>query len=239
MKRFFVHGLEEGASVVPAPDEAHHMRSVLRIRDGEHVVLFDGSGREFEAVVESTEDEPTVCRILSGTAAASELPVSVTVFQAVIKGDHFDYAVQKAVETGADEIIPFVADRSVKRPGNPEKFIVREQKIAREAARQCQRSRIPKVSDFISITDMADGTRKSPLIVAYEAERALTFRDVLEEGTPDAMRIVIGPEGGFSPDEVRLLEEKNARFVTLGPRILRAESAAPYMLAQIAYAFER
>lgn len=240
MKRFFIEKAEPGAVVTPAPQEEYHMRRVMRIEDGTHVALFDGSGREFEAVVETGQDgTQTVCRVLEEVSRSAELPIAVTVYQALIKGDHFDYAVQKAVEAGAACIVPFTSERCVRRPANQEKLLARTQRIAQEAARQCGRSIVPVIESCVTFSEVCRGAETMPTLVAYEGEDRRSLRDVFEAGCPEQLAIVIGPEGGFTPQEIDEITRCGAQCVTLGPRILRSETAAPYILAQIAYACER
>lgn len=239
MKRFFAQDAAPGALVELRPEELHHMRKVMRVEDGEHIVLFDGKGAQYEAVVEITADGKTLCRVLDATGTPSELPVEVTVCQAVLKGDRFDYAVQKAVEAGATRIVPFISERCVRAPGNMNKFVARAQRVAQEAARQCGRSFVPQVDPCHAFSEVLHETAGSLTIVAYEEEKAQSFRQTLEGSCPKALNIVVGPEGGFAPEEIDELIENGAMCVTLGPRILRAETAAVYMLAQIAYACER
>lgn len=239
MKRFFSRDAVLGAIVQLDGEQAHHLRDVMRLGTGDRVALFDGTGKEYEAVIESVGADGVACRIAVQLDTSSELPVDVTVYQAVLKGGHFDYAVQKAVEAGAGQIVPFVSARCVRVPANDAKFQTRAARIAREAARQCGRSVVPEVLPVVSIADVAHGASDSLMVVAYEDEHGRTLRQVLGHGCPKKMSIVVGPEGGFAPEEIAQLQDAGALCVSLGPRILRAETAATYMLAQIGYACEQ
>ena len=237
MKRFYAKNPIPGMELTLAPAEAHHMRDVMRIADGDHVALFNGTGSEYEAVVvRCRESDEVVCRVLAQIDRTAELPAQVTVYQAVIKGERFDYAVQKCVETGASAIVPYTASRSVRRPSNPVKFQQRAQRIASEAARQCGRSVIPEVAECASFDQMVKRAALAPLLVAYEGEQRRGLRDVLAQGCMPEVGIAIGPEGGFTEQEMDALTEIGGEMISLGPRILRSESAGPYILAQIAYA---
>lgn len=239
MKRFFAKDAVPGAVVTLEPEQGHHLRNVMRATEGAHVALFNGSGGEYEAVVEGLGDDGVVCRVLDELEKSAELPVRVTVYQAVLKGSHFDYAVQKAVEAGADRIVPFLSSRCVRVPANDTKFRARAARIAQEAARQCGRSVVPAVEACMSFSDVVRNATDGRMVVAYEEERGRTLRHTLEEGCPPALDITVGPEGGFSPDEIEELKGAGAVCVSLGPRILRAETAATYMLAQIGYVCEQ
>ncbi|MBD5559475.1 MAG: 16S rRNA (uracil(1498)-N(3))-methyltransferase [Clostridia bacterium] len=217
------------------PEQSHHLRDVLRLEMGEQVILSDNSGYDYTARIMSL-DGPVICRIEGRARGASEMCVAVTVYQAVIKGDHFDYAVQKMVETGAAAIVPYLAQRCVRRPKNPEKFVERAQRIALEAAKQCERSVTPPVGPICDFSEVLEQIRNGFTIFAYEREDRRTLRSLLSAGCPERAALIVGPEGGFAPEETEALLEAGAHAVSLGPRILRSETAAPYVLAQIDYA---
>ena len=154
----------------------------------------------------------------------------------MIKGDRFDYAVQKMTEGGARTIVPFLTERCVKRPKNPERFVERAQRIAEEAAKQCERSRTPAVADIAGFAAVLAQIREQFTIFACEREDRRTLRALLADGCPERAAVVIGPEGGFTEEEKSRLLEAGAHPVTLGERILRSETAGLYVLAQLDYA---
>lgn len=240
MRRFYVGNAVTGLVATLSDAESKHVRQVLRLEEGTPVLVFDGKGSQYEATLQYAPDGQTQCAIGEKVEQNVELPVHVTVYQALIKGDHFDYAVQKSVEGGATRIVPFVTERCVKIPKSPDRFLERENRIAREAAKQCGRSFIPEVTAPLSFEEAAEKARRGLSILAYEKEHSDSLRTLLQSiGCPQRARIYVGPEGGFTDEEANLLREKGAHWVTLGPRILRAETAALYMLSQFAYECEK
>lgn len=235
MRRFTTEPVGEKKEILLGADETHHLKNVLRLAPGEEILLFDGSGNDYTAQVISFGADGAHCRIVQKSRSCTEMQVEVTVFQAVIKGDHFDYAVQKCTETGAAAIVPYLAGRCVKRPANPDRFTERARRIAVEAAKQCGRSCIPEIPSPVSFPVMLQ-MLSGLIIFAYENEKAQTLRSLLESGCPAAASVVVGPEGGFTAEETEALLQAGAHPVSLGPRILRSETAAPYVLAQLNYA---
>lgn len=235
MRRFACCPAGSREEVILSPEQTHHLRHVLRLKPEDEIVLFDGTGTDYIAQIAAFDKTGARCRILRREKSRSEMAVEVTVFQAVIKGAHFDYAVQKCVETGMFALVPYLAERCVKRPANPERFVERAQRIACEAAKQCGRSRIPEILPVVSFAEMLKEL-SGCIIFAYEHEKTQTLRSLLEDGCPEKASVVIGPEGGFTSKEAQALLAAGAVPVSLGPRILRSETAAPYVLAQLNYA---
>jgi 16S rRNA (uracil1498-N3)-methyltransferase len=159
------------------------------------------------------------------------------------KGDKLETVVQKSVELGASEIIPFESSRCIKRPAadKADKIADRLSRIAEEAAKQCGRSRLPKVAKQIKFSEVTERVKDHDLtLFCYEGEGATSLKATLESYGKEGGRIavIIGSEGGFSEEEARLIIEAGAKCVNLGPRILRCETAPDYCLAAISYHFE-
>lgn len=235
MRRFHTDSIGGSTEVVLSPEESNHLSNVLRMEAGDRVILTDNSGFEYTAQLTGVGRTVT-CRIEEKRPGKGEMCLPVTVYQAVIKGDHFDYAVQKMTETGAAAIVPFMAARCVRRPKNEQRFTERAQRIAAEAAKQCERSRIPDVSPILSFREVVERVRNCYAIFAYEREDRRSLKDLLAEGCPEQAALIIGPEGGFTQDEIEALRGAGAHAVSLGTRILRSETAAPYVLAQLDFA---
>lgn len=237
MRRFRTEAVGDRTEIELGSEESNHIRRVLRMEPGAEIVLTDNSGFEYLARLLETEGGAVRCRIEEKRRSESELCVAVTVYQAVIKGDHFDYAVQKMTEAGAGRIVPFLAERCVRRPKKEANFLARAQRIAAEAAKQCERAVTPAVAEITEFQQVLRDIRGQFTIFAYEREDALTLRGLLEEtGCPACASLVIGPEGGFTEAETAALCAAGAHSVSLGPRILRSETAAVYVLAQLSYA---
>lgn len=236
VRRFFLPEVPNARTAFLDGDQAHHLHRVLRMQPGDSLIVTDPNGCVYAAVIDSMEPGRATLSLVGQIEAATELPVQVTVYQALIKGDHFNMAVQKCVETGAMQIVPFLSQRCVKRPKNPQQFVERSQRIALEAAKQCGRTLVPRIGPIVDLETVADRIEGQCSVLAYEREKAVTLRSILEHGCPETMNLVVGPEGGFTPEEADRLARAGARPVSLGPRILRSETAAPYMLAQVNYA---
>jgi 16S rRNA (uracil1498-N3)-methyltransferase len=214
--------LSTGASIPLEGDELHHAR-VLRLRAGEPVEVFDGRGHNFAA---SVEDTLTTVRL--GEALPSrELALAIDLAMSVINLDKFELVLQKATELGAASITPLITDRMEVRVERFRGKTARWQKILYEAVKQCGRAVIPTLSE--PVTFDAAMQREGAKIV-YDAGEIASASELL----PDRASLFIGPEGGFSARELALAHEHGASFATLGPRRLRAETAAMVALALVA-----
>ena len=238
--------INQGRAAVTGGD-AHHLRAVLRKKPGDRVLIGvkDGAAEKaYESVIVSVEPEQIVCQLLDPVQARTESPLETYLCQAVAKGDKMDLIIQKSVELGVTGIIPFFSRYTVVQLDG-EKARQRQkrwQKIAEAAAKQCRRGAVPKVHEPLSLDDMAAALAKRPpdhlLVMPYEQERRRSLADLqdrLREGPPKAVSIVIGPEGGFCPEEVDRVERINGEIITLGSRILRTETAAVAVLTLVQF----
>ena len=218
-------GVAAGASVEVTGDEAHHAVAVRRLRVGEQVVLTDGAGRSATGAVESTGKR--VFAVSVESVAVDERPSpSVTVVQAIPKGDRGELAVEVLTEVGADTIVPWAASRSVAvwRGERAEKSHAKWQATAREAAKQARRSWHPVVAPLASTSLVASLVTSTSLAVVLheDATQPLSALDVPSEGS---ILVVVGPEGGIAPDELAELEAAGAVAVRLGAEVLRTSTA--------------
>lgn len=202
---------------------AHHAVRVLRMRDGDPLVLFDGRGGEVEAILVKRGPQ-WLAQVSVRREVERESPLELVLVQALVAADKMDWAVQKAVELGAARIIPVRAARSVvKLVGErAEKRVAHWRQVAVSACEQSGRNRVPEVS---SVSDLRD------YLAAEEGARRLVLdpaegRRLIEIGRPDgSCHVLIGPEGGWSKDELTTCREAGCVGVTLGPRVLRTETA--------------
>ncbi len=252
MPKFFTdkNGIS-GECAVLTGEKAAHITKSLRMTVGERITLCDGEGTDYGCVIKSVGAEVTLA-VESSEPSAGEPPYRVTVFQGLSKGERFDTVVQKSVECGAYAIVPVQTERATVRlsSGDCDKKNVRWQRIAESAAEQCGRGIIPKMEPLMTFGEALDAATAFDLaLFCYENEDGATLKTVLESSAAaecaDVPRIavIIGPEGGFSEreaDAARAAAEKCKRLhsVSLGPRILRTESAAPFVLACISMALE-
>ncbi|HEX7064845.1 MAG TPA: 16S rRNA (uracil(1498)-N(3))-methyltransferase [Bacillales bacterium] len=246
MQRYFTDKRIDIGPVVLKGDNARHISRVMRMKSGDSIICCGPDGNcAVCQIQELSADEITasVNRFLEETA---ELPVNVTIAQALPKGDKLDLIVQKGTELGASRFQPFEAERSIVKwdKKKRQKKTERLWRIAKEAAEQSHRSRIPVVEEPIRIQKLlSESFRYDKKIVAYEEEARAgesgNFVQALRGmGSTGSILIVIGPEGGFSQDEVDLLKDNGFLSCGFGPRILRTETAALYALAAISYQFE-
>jgi 16S rRNA (uracil1498-N3)-methyltransferase len=244
MPHFFVSpsAVRDGRFAL-GPEESRHVAVVLRKKPGDEVSLFDGEGGVYRAVLESVAVGAVGGRILSRRVEGPE-PYRLRLFQGLPKGDKFDWIVQKATELGAAEIVPVVLARSVSRP--PADRVAAKQKrwrkIAAAAAEQSGRSRVPEVRTVTPFTEALKMCGAEDLtILPWEGEETVSLRQVL---TPPgrarpSVNVFIGPEGGLTPAEVDAARRAGAVSVSLGPAILRTETAGLYVASVIQYEWGR
>jgi 16S rRNA (uracil1498-N3)-methyltransferase len=215
-------------------DELHHLLRVLRVRIGDAVECLDGVGSSYIGRVERCAKHEAVLRIGERRKGRS-WSVRILLAQALIQPQQFEWVVQKATELGVDELVPLVTQRVVVRPPaqRSERKALRWQRIAREAAKQCGRSMIPRIGAPEAFDEFAGTLQRFPLsLIPTLAEGTVPLRAVLEDvPTPDALALLIGPEGDFTPAEVELARRHGARPVSLGPLTLKSETAAVAVLA--------
>lgn len=233
MRRFYLSEIA-GDDVVITGTEAEHIARVLRMKEGQELLLFDGSGYDYHAKIAAIDKNAVHVTVGEKERAKTEPRVQVTVYQAVIKQDKFDYAVQKCTELGAYKIVPFTSERCVKRPKSPQNFVEKAQRVAMEAAKQCRRSKIPVIGEIVEIDHLMSGAPELVLL-AYEDEKVKSIRQALEGKTHNKIGIVIGPEGGFTEVEAAQLVKEGVQSISLGKRILRAETASVAALTAVLY----
>ena len=223
--------LERGAEVRLDAAQSHRLRGVLRLRRGDGLAVFDGSGGEWEATVAALAAEGVTLRIGEPLDPLPEPPVAVTLLCAFPRGQRGDWIVEKATELGVTAITPLASERSVMQPG--EGRIERWRRIAIEAAEQCGRASLPAFGE----APPADALR---LVADPGASQTVAEAVTSASATvPTAVAIYIGPEGGWTAEERERLIADGALPVSLGPRRLRVETAAVVTLAQTLSALER
>lgn len=237
MRRFLLsHRLAD--KMVVAGGEAHHMLRVLRLAAGDQVVVVDPVGQAAVARITQTSDSEVFLSMEKKLEEEREAPITIRLAQGLPKSDKMDYIVQKAVELGISEIIPMTADTSVVRYDAAKQQNRRErwQKIAAEAAKQCQRTIVPTIAAVQDLAKLLAATgSETQIIVLFEGQVPLGLKQALREKPGNDYLLVIGPEGGLSSREVNLAQERGAAIVTMGPRILRTETAALAAIAAVMY----
>jgi 16S rRNA (uracil1498-N3)-methyltransferase len=218
--------------------ESHHVLNVLRFGPGDHVTVFDGEGDEARADIVAVDGAKIQLRI--GPKAGSQpLACAITLAQAIPKGKHMDLIVQKATELGAARVAPLFSDRTIIQLDvkDAEKKRDRWREIAIEACKQCGQNRAPEISVPRSPKAFFEKQEPSELmLIASLQPDARRIKSVLAEyPAPRSVCVLVGPEGDFTPAELALAKSKGCRPITLGPIILRAETAALYCLSVLAH----
>jgi len=244
MQRYFAqpdHFTDQEVTIVG--DDVHHIVNVMRAREGEEIFVSDGAGRSARArlvYLSAKEARATVLEVLT---EQRELPIRVTIGQGLPKGEKMEWILQKGTELGAYSFFPFSSERTiVKLDAKKEaKKLERWRKIVKEAAEQSHRSVLPQLPAPVSFREALEAGRPyTRCAIAYEKEGGTSLHEVLTDmQADDSLLVLIGPEGGFSPQEVAQAEAKGFLSVSLGPRILRTETASQYVLACASYQFER
>jgi 16S rRNA (uracil1498-N3)-methyltransferase len=244
MHRFYISPAEWNPdALVLSGSEAHHARNVLRLQPGDKAVLFNGRGRELTAEVTALSAREVTLRKLHETSTPP-LRCRITLGQAIPKGKNMDLIVQKAVEIGAAEIVPIMSDRTIVRLDTDEAAQKQEkwQAIAIEAAKQCGQNWLPEVQTPRTLAQFFAGRPRFDLqLIGSLQSDALHLKKILADYTnehadrPASVLMLIGPEGDFTPAELNLARSNGCRPITLGPIILRVETAAIYCLSVLSY----
>ncbi|GIO27591.1 16S rRNA (uracil(1498)-N(3))-methyltransferase [Ornithinibacillus bavariensis] len=247
MQRYFIPKANwQNNTISIEGDDAHHIIRVMRMQAGDKIICnkLDASA----AICEITElnTDSVTAEVLEWLESNTELPVNVTIAQGLPKGDKIELVLQKGTELGAYAFIPFQAERSVVKwdARKTDKKLIRFSKIVKEASEQSHRNRIPEIRQAMNLSQLIqEGQRYDIKLFAYEEEAKTnefhSFSSVINQvKNDDHILICIGPEGGFSQEEVTSLKQHDFIPVRLGPRILRTETAALYALSSISYHLE-
>jgi 16S rRNA (uracil1498-N3)-methyltransferase len=215
-------------------DDAHQIRRVLRLGPGAEIEAFDGSGRQFQSRLIKIGPDEVTAEIHADTSPETESPYPLLLLQSLLKGEKLDWVVEKAAELGATRILLFPARRSViqVREERSERKLQRWRRIAKEAAEQCGRVKLPEVALMESLEAALKEAGDVALFMADEAT-ARGRSEGAPKPEPGPVGAIIGPEGGWTDDERGVALQHGARTLTLGPRILRAETAALVALARL------
>lgn len=232
MPRFHVDAPLRAGSVAALPeDSAHHAVHVLRLREGDDVTLFNGRGGEFAARIASIQRLRIAIDVLQHRAIERESPLHVTLVQGVSSGERMDSTLRKAIELGAVALQPVLTTRSVARPKGERAESRREhwQKVAIAACEQCGRNRVPEVLPLISVADYRAAGDATRILLSPQSQAALSKMSLKGE----SFVIAAGPEAGFADAEEAALVAQGFVPASLGPRVLRTETAAVAALAAL------
>lgn len=245
MNHFFVRpeDIEKETAVIRGGD-VNHIRNVLRMKEGEELLLSDGEGNDYHCEIAEVKEEEVLCRILDTETSRTEPSVKFFLFQGLPKADKLEHIIQKSVELGVYEIIPVQTARAVVRYDEKKRKAKRErwQKIAEGAAKQSRRGIIPEVRPVMSFPEAVEAAKDLDLVlIPYENYKDMKATKETIAGIRPGMKvgIFIGPEGGFAQEEVALAKEAaKAVPICLGSRILRTETAPLMLLSVLMFSLE-
>lgn len=241
MPRFFINSkdiFDDNINVTG--EDYNHIKKVLRLKCGEIITLSDGEGLEYVAEIVEFGDGFVHTKVIESFKNTTEPPVKVTLYQGLPKSDKMDFIIQKSVELGISKIVPVLTERTVVRLDSEKdalKKCERWNRISLEAAKQCNRGIIPKIEIPISFKEAIKQTEDKALsLIPYEKEAKNSLKRVLERvDSISDISVFIGPEGGFTEQEIEEAVSSGLSSVTLGPRILRTETAGIAVLSILMY----
>lgn len=242
MHRFHLHPERWDSATLDASD-SHHAVHVLRLQTGERVTVFDGHGREATGVILAADPDGVVLK-LGAASTTPPPPAAITLAQAIPKGKNMDLIVQKAVELGASRVVPIISERTIVRldAGEAAAKQSKWQETALEACKQCGQNHLPEVAHPTAPKDFLEsGERSELLLIASLQPDARPVKSVLGDfiashgRLPKSATVWVGPEGDFTPAELGLAKSHGCLPVTLGPIILRTETAALFCLSVLAH----
>ena len=244
MYRFFIkeEQIHDGMIEICGSD-VNHIKNVLRMKTGDKVYLSNGSDLEYECSLLEWTDDTILAKIEDVHGMETELPVKITLYQGLPKGDKMEMIVQKAVELGVAEIVPVAMKRCVVKldAKKAAKKVQRWNEIAKSAAKQSKRGLIPEVKPVMSFKEAVEyGKSMDMLLIPYEDAKGIAHSREVVETVKDkkSLGIYIGPEGGFPEEEVSFSMKAGAEPVTLGHRILRTETAGMTLLSILMFMLE-
>ncbi|MEG2507005.1 MAG: 16S rRNA (uracil(1498)-N(3))-methyltransferase [Longicatena sp.] len=244
MQQYFINtNFEKNAKIELNKEQAHHVAHVMRMKEGTRIRLANLIGQLFYASIGYEDGGKKVfAQVLEEIVDNTKTRVKITLLQGMIKGEKWDYLLQKSAELGVSQIVPFVSSRSVVKSKEEkiDKKMIRWNKILQEACEQCKRSTLVDLKEPVSFEELI--TYRSELnIIAYEDADTLSeslSRVLCAHHNITSVSIVVGCEGGFSKEEVAYLQGEGFLSVSLGARILRAETAALALTNSIVFYYD-
>ena len=229
----------EDTVTITGPD-VNHMKNVLRMKPGEALLVSDGTGNDYQCEIERLEADRAVVRICQAFCSQMELPSRIWLFQGLPKADKLEFIIQKAVELGAEAVVPVATKNAVVRLDEKKAQSKRKrwQSIAESAAKQSKCSRIPSVETVMSLKEAFGFIKEQGFdlcLIPYEQAQGMeTMKEALAQvSSGQSIAVFIGPEGGFDESEIKLALEHGVRPVSLGKRILRTETAGLAILSAL------
>ena len=237
MHRFFLTKDQfEQDKILLKGDTVNQISHVLRLKPTDHIILLDNNGWEYDVEIEQITREQVKGKVINKKLGQGEPVIKIKLYQALLKADKFELVLQKGVELGITEFVPYISERCVtKKPS--ESKVARWRKIVQEAAEQSERTLLPILHHVVSFTEACNSI-KQPTLLFWEEERKKGLKQILQNPTfksAKSISIFIGPEGGFPASEVQLAKQHGIAVASLGKRVLRAETAGLAAISAILY----
>lgn len=241
MPKFFVTKEQVKEHIEIVGEDAKHIKTVLRKKEGEELIVCDGEGVDYVCSISCFEENKIIADIIDKQLCQAEPPIKITLFQGLPKADKMELIIQKCVELGIDTIVPVATERSIVKLDKKEyKKIERWQKIAEAAAKQSGRGKIPQIGNVLTFEQALQYSKKlDKSIIPYEKEQKRNLKEFIKKFQGKSIGVFIGAEGGFSEQEIKKAIEHNVQPITLGKRILRTETAGMITVAILIYEIEQ
>ena len=240
MHRFFVddENINDEKIIIDGQD-VKHITGSLRLEVGENIEVSNKKGKDYKCKIGEINKDNIVCLVLETYKSKGESDIDIVLFQGLPKSTKIELIIQKSTELGVKKIVPLATERCIVKINDKKKEkkkIERWSKIAEEAAKQSKRGIVPEINDVMDFKEALEVLKDEEMvIVPYESEEDIGIKTVLKECKAKNINIIIGPEGGFEESEIQALKDIDANIVTLGPRILRTETAGFTTSALILY----
>jgi len=240
MSRFYIKPENvKGTTIYIGGEEAHHILEVMRLKEGDRIVTFDGIGKEYEGVIRDVARGKAVVEITKSSVLDKKEGIAITLAQALPKKAKIAFIIEKATELGVDAIMPIHTARTVVRLDSEKRNsrFSRWGRIAVSASKQCGRLQVPKI---FPITDFEEAIKKLEdydlAIMACLHRDTRSLREILEDFSGKSIIVFIGPEGDFTEKEIEAASSSGCRLASLGPRVLRVDTASLNILSVLRYA---
>ena len=239
MSRFFAPKENvKGNLIYIDGQEARHILNVMRLKENDKVVVFDGTGKEYNGFIKATQPKSLTVEIVTTKSPKKEALPDITLAQAIPKKDKMENIIEKATELGVSTIIPIISERTIVQieKEKEDKKRLRWESIAKTASKQCGRVDIPKIENVQKFSETVYELDKYDLsLMAHLSDKTIDLKNAIRGFVGGRIIIFIGPEGDFTPGEIALLQNTNCKFVSLGKRVLKSDTAGIYVLSILNY----
>ena len=214
--------------------EARHILNVMRLKESDSVVVFDGTGREYKGFIKEAGPKSLTVKVISTKEPVGEDVPQITLVQAIPKKEKMDYIIEKATELGASCIIPVMTERTVVKLDEDKAKIRVERwaRLAKEAAKQCGRADVPRIEEVQKFYNVIDRVNEFDLaLMACLSDNTISIKEAITDFEKGKIIVFIGPEGDFTPDEIVMAKDTSCKYVSLGKRVLKSDTAGIFLLS--------